>query len=110
VGFNDYYILNNKAGKVKLAAVLDHEASGRRLNVYTTYPGLMFYTGDYLNSVYPGHLVKPYKPFDGLCLECQFYPDAPNHGSFPSTVLKPGEQYKEEIVYEFTLIPNGFEK
>jgi aldose 1-epimerase len=104
VGFNDYYILNNKAGKVKLAAVLDHEASGRRLNVYTTYPGLMFYTGDYLKSAYPGHLVEPYKPFDGLCLECQFYPDAPNHRGFPSVELKPGEQYKEEIIYEFTLI------
>ncbi|MCR8560005.1 galactose mutarotase [Mucilaginibacter sp. BJC16-A38] len=104
MGFNDYYILGNVSKNIKLAAVLDHEASGRRLNVFTTYPGLMFYTGDYLNSTAPGHLSKPYKPFDGLCLECQFYPDAPNHSGFPSTALKPGEQYKEEIIYEFTLI------
>ena len=105
-GFNHYYILNNQDDNIRLAAVLDDEDSGRRLNVYTTYPGLMFYTGDFLESIHPGHLGKPYKPFDGLCLECQFYPDAPNHDSFPSTVLKPGEQYKEEIIYEFTLIPD----
>jgi len=104
-GFNHYYILNNQDDNIRLAAVLDDENSGRRLNVYTTYPGLMFYTGDFLESIHPGHLGKPYKPFDGLCLECQFYPDAPNHSTFPSTVLKPGEQYKEEIIYEFTLIP-----
>jgi aldose 1-epimerase len=105
-GFNHYYILNNQGDNTRLAAVLDDGDSGRRLNVYTTYPGLMFYTGDFLESIHPGHLGKPYKPFDGLCLECQFYPDAPKHNTFPSTVLKPGEQYKEEIVYEFTLIPD----
>jgi len=105
-GFNHYYILNNQDDNNRLAAVLDDENSGRRLNVYTTYPGLMFYTGDFLESIHPGHLGKLYKPFDGLCLECQYYPDAPNHSIFPSTVLKPGEQYKEEIIYEFTLIPD----
>jgi aldose 1-epimerase len=105
-GFNHYYILNKHDNNIRLAAVLDDEGSGRRLNVYTTYPGLMFYTGDFLESIHPGHLDKPYKPFDGLCLECQFYPDAPNHSTFSSTVLKPGEQYKEEIIYEFTLIPD----
>ncbi|SHN27648.1 aldose epimerase family protein [Mucilaginibacter sp. OK098] len=105
-GFNHYYILNNQDDNIRLAAVLDDENSGRRLNVYTTYPGLMFYTGDFLESIYPGHLGKPYKPFDGLCLECQYYPDAPNHDSFPSAALKPGEQYREEIIYEFTLIPD----
>jgi aldose 1-epimerase len=105
-GFNHYYILNNQDDNIRLAAVLDDEGSGRRLNVYTTYPGLMFYTGDFLESTHPGHLGKSYKPLDGLCLECQFYPDAPNHGSFPSAVLNPGEQYREEIIYEFTLIPD----
>lgn len=105
-GFNHFYVLNNQGNSIPLAAVLDDENSGRRLNVYTTYPGLMFYTGDFLESIHPGHLGKPYKPFDGLCLECQFYPDAPNHNTFPSTILKPGEQYKEEIIYEFTLIPD----
>jgi aldose 1-epimerase len=105
-GFNHYYILNNQDDYIRLAAVLDDENSGRRLNVYTTYTGLMFYTGDFLESIHPGHLGKPYKPFYGLCLECQFYPDAPNHNAFPSTVLKPGEQYKEEIIYEFALIPD----
>jgi aldose 1-epimerase len=106
-GFNHYYIFTNQDKNIRLAAVLDDEESGRRLNVYTTYPGLMFYSGDFLESIHPGHLGKPYKPFEGLCLECQFYPDAPNHSSFPSAALNPGEQYIEEIIYEFTLIPDS---
>jgi aldose 1-epimerase len=112
-GFNDYYILNKAqkphSGKSKLAAVLNHWKTGRILNVYTSYPGLMFYTGDYLQSG-PGRKTSAYGPFDGLCLECQFYPDAPNHASFPSTVLKAGERYDQQIVYEFTLAEQYFKK
>ncbi len=102
-GFNDYYILNDGGAGLKQAAILVHPASGRVMNIYTTYPGLMFYTGDYLESVYPGHWGKPYRSFDGLCLECQLYPDAPNHPHFPSARLYPGEAYHHQIIYEFTI-------
>lgn len=101
-GFNDYYILNDTGTGLKKAATLSHPYSGRAMNIYTTYPGLMFYTGDYLQSTQPGHAGKPYKPFDGLCLECQLYPDAPSHSQFPSAVLLPGETYRHQIIYEFT--------
>jgi aldose 1-epimerase len=105
-GFNQYYILNKTNG-VEPAAVLEHEKSGRRLSIYTTYPGLMFYTGDYLKSNHAGKSVANYKGFDGLCLECQLYPDAPNHQSFPTAVLQPEERYDQEIIYQFSIIPDA---
>jgi aldose 1-epimerase len=101
-GFNQYYILNNTDVGTP-AAVLDHNKSGRRLSVYTTYPGLMFYTGDYLTSTHRGKTAKYYQGFDGLCLECQLYPDAPNHSSFPAAVLKRGSDYAEQIIYQFSI-------
>ncbi|TFF39324.1 aldose epimerase family protein [Mucilaginibacter psychrotolerans] len=105
-GFNQYYI-SNKPALATPAAVLDHYESGRRLSVYTTYPGLMFYTGDYLTGTYPGKASKPYRAFDGLCLECQFYPDAPNHPTFPTTVLKQGTRYNQQIIYQFSTLNNA---
>jgi len=106
-GFNDYYILDDVEPGLKKAATLNHAPSGRAVNIYTTYPGLMFYAGDYLQSNFPGHAGKFYGPFEGLCLECQFYPDAPNHSHFPSTVLYPGERYHHQIIYEFTVTNNA---
>lgn len=109
-GFNQYYILDKmqkpSADQLKLAATLDHQQTGRILNVYTSYPGLIFYTGDYLKSIYHGRASARYRPFDGLCLECQFYPDAPNQTSFPPTILMAGERYDQQIIYEFTLVNN----
>lgn len=105
-GFNDYYILNDSSNSLKRAATLEHPACGRKMNIYTTYPGMMFYTGDYLQSTQPGHAGKPYQPVDGLCLECQFYPDAPNHANFPPATLHPGELYRQQIIYEFTTTAN----
>lgn len=105
-GFNQYYILNN-TDVATPAAVLDHKKSGRRLSVYTTYPGLMFYTGDHLTSTYPGKTSKYYQCFDGLCLECQLYPDAPNHSSFPTAVLKRGMHYDEQIIYQFSTLTDA---
>jgi aldose 1-epimerase len=105
-GFNQYYILD-KTTAATPAAILDHDGSGRRLSVYTTYPGLIFYTGDYLTSTYPGKTSKLYHGFDGLCLECQLYPDAPNHTSFPTAVLKRGTHYNEQIIYQFSTSTNA---
>jgi aldose 1-epimerase len=98
-GFNDCYILKNTMPAP--AAMLTDPASGRQLTVYTTYPAMMFYTGDHLDCEADGNFNRPYKPFDGLCLECQYYPDSPNHEHFPSTVLNPGEEYNHTIVYKF---------
>ncbi|PUZ23376.1 galactose-1-epimerase [Chitinophaga parva] len=99
-GLNDYYILDSKQ-PLKLAAILEHPASGHSLEVHTTYPGLMVYAADYLASKAAGILGEPYAAFGGVCLECQHYPDAPNHVTFPSITLKAGQRYQEQIIYHF---------
>ncbi|WP_316833796.1 aldose epimerase family protein [Pedobacter nutrimenti] len=91
-GFNTFYVFDHSR-QDSTVAVLSHAGSGRRMEISTSYPGLMLYTGDYLEH--------SYKPFDGLCLECQFSPDSPNHQHFPSTILQPGEQYKQYIHLKF---------
>jgi aldose 1-epimerase len=102
-GFNYCYLLES-TDTLKYAAELTDDTSGRRLEVTTTYPSVMVYTGDYLSSNCEGNFGRPYQPLDGLCLECQYYPDSPNHAHFPSTVLKPGEEYDHTIVYKFGVI------
>jgi aldose 1-epimerase len=104
-GFNDCYILQNPGNKqLKPAAELIENTSGRTLQVFTTYPSVIVYTGDYLDCRPHGNFSRPYKPFDGLCLECQYFPDTPNHSNFPSTVLLPGDVYLQTIIYKFGLI------
>lgn len=101
-GLNSYYILN-KEKHGNAACLLYDQLSGRQVEVFTSYPGVLFYTGDYLNSSDTSRLTTFYKPFDGLCLECQHYPDAPNHAAFPSTVLDVDQVYKESITYKFSV-------
>ncbi|TCD00078.1 aldose epimerase family protein [Pedobacter psychroterrae] len=101
-GLNVCYVLDcYEPKKQQLAAVLTEHYSGRELAVYTTYPGIMLYTGAYLDSKVPGNRHVTYQPFDGLCLECQYFPDSPNQPDFPSTVLLPGEVFEETITYAF---------
>jgi aldose 1-epimerase len=102
-GINTCYVLNKQEQVEQIpACVLSEETSGRVMTVFTTYPGVMLYTGDYLKSDTPGSNGKTHQPFDGLCLECQFSPDSPNHLHFPSTVLNPGETYQHNITYKFS--------
>ncbi|QNF33770.1 galactose mutarotase [Adhaeribacter swui] len=102
---NDYYILadNNKTDRLKHACTLEEETTGRRMDVFTTYPGVMVYTGDFLKSKFYGHTQAAYQPFDGICLECQHYPDSPNQPHFPPAYLAPGETYDESILFKFKL-------
>lgn len=94
-GLNICYVLDRMQQDSAPACILTDNHSGRSLEVYTSYPGLILYTGDYLSG--PTH-----QPFDGLCLECQFFPDSPNHPAFPSTILRPGEVYDHSIVFKFS--------
>jgi aldose 1-epimerase len=104
-GINDCYLLNNQSDvNYKQAAELFEKRSGRKLGVFTTYPAMMLYTADYLQSEYPGHSGNQYNPFEGLCLECQYYPDSPNHANFPTTVLEVGDTYQETIIYKFGIV------
>jgi aldose 1-epimerase len=105
-GLNDCYILDEQNNNsIKPAAKLFEKRSGRKLEVFTTYPALMVYTADYLESKHLGHNLCKYSPFDGLCLECQYFPDSPNHQHFPSTTLEAGALYQETIIYKFSSNP-----
>ena len=73
------------------------------MEVWTTEPGVQFYSGNFLNGELtntPGNV--KYVKHAGLCLETQHYPDSPNQPAFPNTILKPGETYKQTTIYKFT--------
>jgi len=77
--------------------------SGRRMEVFTTEPGVQFYTGNFLDGTLKGKAGKSYCKNSGFCLETQHFPDSPNQPSFPSTVLNPGQIYKQVTIYKFTV-------
>ena len=102
-GFDHNWILNKKSGELAKAAELYDPASGRLMEVWTTEPGVQFYTGNFLNGTLvntPGNV--KYVKHAALCLETQHYPDSPNQPSFPNTILKPGETYRQTTIYKFT--------
>jgi aldose 1-epimerase len=74
------------------------------MEVFTTQPGIQFYSGNFLNGdLQTTKGGQRYVAHAGLCLETQHYPDSPNEPSFPSTILKPGETYRETTVYKFSV-------
>jgi len=95
-------VLNSgTAGSLSLAAQAYEPRSGRVLEVWTTEPGLQFYTGNFLDGI-RGKAGKVYNRRYAFCLETQHFPDSPNHPDFPSTVLKPGQRYRSTSVYKFS--------
>lgn len=82
-------------------AILNSEKSGRTLEVSTTQYGAMLYTGNWLDGSPVGKSGRPYRDYDGVAIECQGAPDAPNHARFPSQILRPGDIYRHIIVYRF---------
>jgi len=104
-GINSYYILNeDKLDADGFAARLIDPSSGRVLTVNTSYPGLFLYTGDYLNSKHFNLDNRYCQPFEGLCLECQHYPNAMNRPEFPSVLLPKHHVYDEHISFKFSVI------
>lgn len=100
-GYDHNFVLKKKAGELSLAATVVEPGSGRTMEVWTTEPGLQFYSGNFLDSSDKGNGGKTYTFRSGFCLEAQHFPDSPNHPNFPSTVLKPGEVYKQKTIYKF---------
>jgi len=105
-GLNLYYILDRNNADEKPVCELMEEKSRRVMRVYTSYSGVQLYTGDYLDSSVIGQHSKLYQSFDGLCLECQYYPDSPNHEHFPNTLFGAGQIYDETIIYAFDIAAN----
>lgn len=100
-GFDHNYVLNkNEEGELSFAARLVEPLSGRTMEVYTTEPGLQLYTGNFLAGIKGTHGAT-YPRRSAICLECQHFPDTPNHPYFPSVVLNPGEQYTQHTIYRF---------
>jgi aldose 1-epimerase len=85
-----------------LAARVREPDSGRVLSIYTREPGIQFYSGNFLDGTLVGTSGRMYRQGDGFALETQHYPDSPNHPNFPSTVLRPGQVYETQTIYQFS--------
>ena len=103
-GYDHNFVLNDKPKQndLVLAARVHESTSGRTLEVWTTQPGVQFYTGNFLDGSVTGKQGHVYKRRYGLCLETQHFPDSPNHPDFPSTILKPGEKFHQTTVFKFS--------
>lgn len=103
-GYDHNWVLNKpKAGELTLAATVTEATSGRVMEVWTTEPGMQFYSGNFLDGTITGKGGWTYQFRDGFCMEPQHYPDSPNQPGFPTTVLKPGQTYKNTIIYKFSV-------
>jgi aldose 1-epimerase len=101
-GYDHNWVLNRKAGDaISLAARVEETTTGRVMEVWTTEPGIQFYTGNFLDGK-PGKGGKPYNFRYALCLETQHFPDSPNHPAFPTTELKPGQHFHSKTIYKFS--------
>jgi len=98
-GYDHNFVLNGKEGTLKLAARVSEPNKGRVIEIYTTEPGLQFYSGNFLDGIITGKSGKIYEKHYGFCLEPQHFPDSPNHPEFPSTILKPGEKYLKSTLF-----------
>lgn len=103
-GYDHNWVLDTApAHGLRRAARLEDPASGRAMDIETTEPGLQFYSGNFLDGTLQGAAGAIYRQGDGLCLETQHFPDAPNRPDFPSTVLRPGETFASTTVHRFGL-------
>ena len=103
-GYDHNWILNKSAeNEMTLAATVYESTSGRYMEIYTTEPGIQFYSGNFLDGTIVGKSGKNYKFRDGFCLETQHFPDSPNQPNFPSTVLRPGETYETTTIHKFSV-------
>jgi len=106
-GYDHNWVLRRPGGGVSLAARLRERNTGRIMEVLTTEPGLQFYSGNFLDGTISGKRGIAYAHRNGLCLETQHFPDAPNHSAFPSTELYPGSTYSSTTVYRFLVETEG---
>lgn len=100
-GYDHTWVINGRAGRLRQAAVVYEPTSGRVMEVWTTEPGVQFYTGNYLDGI-TGKSGKPYPRRSGFCLETQHYPDSPNKPNFPTTTLGKGATYRSTTIYRFS--------
>jgi len=102
---HNFIIREGATREPTLAATLYHPPSGRGLALWTTEPGLQVYTGNGLDHGPPGKGGYAYPRYGAIALETQHFPDSPNHPAFPSTVLRPGADYRSRTIYRFFTRP-----
>jgi aldose 1-epimerase len=100
-GYDHNWVIRKPYGQLGLHARVFEPTSGRVMEVHSTEPGLQFYSGNFLDGTITGKGGWVYEHRHGFCMEPQHYPDSPNRPEFPSTVLRPGETYRNTIVYRF---------
>ncbi len=98
---HNYYVNPQPVDKPVEVANIHDPASGRRMTVFTTMPGMQVYTGNSLDGSLLGYSGTLYRQTDAVCFETQNFPDAPNHEEFPSAVLRPGEMFTSTTIYRF---------
>ena len=103
-GYDFNWVLNDYTGSVRKAASVFDRLTGRFMEVFTDQPGIQFYSGNFLNGSVKGKDGIAYHRRCGLCFEAQHFPNSPNEKNFPTTVLKPGEVYKQTTVYKFSAL------
>jgi aldose 1-epimerase len=101
-GYDHNWVFPKAAGQLTLMARVTEPESGRVLEVLSSEPGLQFYSGNFLDGSITGKEGRLYEHRHGFCMEPQHFPDSPNQPGFPSVVLRPGETYRNTIVYRFT--------
>jgi aldose 1-epimerase len=107
-GYDHNWVLNRggaASDALVLAARVVEPTSGRTMEISTTEPGLQFYSGNFLDGTITGKGGAVYKFRYGLALETQHFPDSPNHPNFPSTILRPGQEYRSRTVFKFGVTP-----
>ena len=101
-GYDHNFALDGAVGEMRLAARIADPASGRIMEIFTSAPGLQFYSGNFLDATIAGKGGRVYREGDALVLEPQLFPDAPNQPGFPSARLDPGKTYVNTMEYRFS--------
>jgi len=99
-GYDHCFVIDGESDQLKLCAEAHEPVSGRSMKIFTTQPGVQFYTGDYLDNI-TGKQGSVYGRNSGLCLETQHFPDSPNQPGFPPCITSPGKNYHEKAVFSF---------
>ncbi|MGD8867774.1 MAG: aldose epimerase family protein [Gemmatimonadales bacterium] len=106
LGYDHNFVLARGDSAMKHAARVFEPQTGRVMDVYTTEPGLQFYSGNFLDGSITGKGGHVYRYRNGFCLETQHFPDSPNKPQFPSTILRPGKEYRSRTSYVFSVSPS----
>ena len=104
-GYDHNFVVNGLIGTLRQAAVVYEPNSGRLMEIWTTEPGIQFYSGNFLDGRLTGKEGKVYQQRYGFCLETQHFPDSPNKPSFPTTVLRKGDRYHTITIHKFKTAP-----